>query len=266
MDSPEPVPSSHPGSDFIQAMQSPKLSASAIEAYQRCPRQYAYNNIYHFAQDTTSYQIFWKATQKTLKELHRHYHTETDELGRPRLPDRQEIKERFAHHWQELGGQSALFAPLYEQHGYEVVEAIRRNLLAQEDMRWDLQQEVDVEIAGTPVYVTIDRVEASYQTESPVRFVRARFGNRKEKPTADTRELFYTLAHRRDHPEQPVELHVHNMSTGEITPLKLTDKKEKSLYDGITQAIQGLQHHHYPAQPEQPRMCPTCPFFLICPA
>jgi CRISPR/Cas system-associated exonuclease Cas4 (RecB family) len=258
--------SSQPGLNFINAMRSPGLSSSAIEAYQRCPRQYAYNSIYHFAQDTTTYQIFWTATQKTLEDLRHHYHNTTDEQGRPRLPDRQEIQERYAHHWQEAGGGDAMFAQLYEEHGYEVVEAIRRNLLTQDDLKWDLRSNFQVEVEGTPVHVTVDRVEASYQAEQPVRFVRARFGGRKDKPAAETRELFYALAYRQHHPGQNLELHVHNMSTGEMMPLKLTDKKERSLYDGVSKAIQGLQQNQYPARPEQPRMCPTCPFFLICPA
>ena len=88
----------------------------------------------------------------------------------------------------------------------------------------------------------------------------------KEKPEADMRELFYTLAYRQQHPGQEVELHSHNMSTGETIPLKMTAKKEQSLYENAQQAIDGLEHNEYPARPVQPFRCPQCPFFLICPA
>src|SRR5579884_1257476 len=42
------VPNGQPSEDFIQAMKPPTLHVSAIEAYQRCPRQYAYSEIYRF--------------------------------------------------------------------------------------------------------------------------------------------------------------------------------------------------------------------------
>ncbi|MBA2678300.1 MAG: UvrD-helicase domain-containing protein, partial [Ktedonobacteraceae bacterium] len=43
---------SQPGRDFVNAMRSPTFSASAIEAYQRCPRQYAYSSIYRFTSNS----------------------------------------------------------------------------------------------------------------------------------------------------------------------------------------------------------------------
>jgi CRISPR/Cas system-associated exonuclease Cas4 (RecB family) len=123
-----------------------------------------------------------------------------------------------------------------------------------------------VDIADTRVHVTIDRVETTQQASTPVRFVRTRFGKSKEKPTADIRELLYILAYRQRYPGQSVELHSHNMSTGEVTAMKLTQKKEQSLYETVKQAIEGLQQNRYPAQPSQPSHCLSCPFFWICPA
>lgn len=252
-----------PGREFITTMRSPVLSSSAIEAYQRCPRQYAYSNIYHFASETSTYQIFWAATQKTLEDL-RHQHQAGKQVE---TLSQEAIQELYNHHWQELGGQAAPFAALYEQHGYEVITAIQHRLFSTvETFDWDLRSPFEVEIDGTPIHVTVDRIEASYQTEEPLRFVRTRYGRRKEKPAAETRELFYILASRQHHPERTVELHSHNMSTGETMPIKMTGKKEQSLYENVTRAIKGLREHNYPAQPEQPRNCPTCPFFLICPS
>lgn len=249
---------SQPGEDFIAAMQAPRLSASAIEAYVRCPRQYAYSNIYHFTGEADTYQLFWQATQKTLQVLRQNMQEQ--------LPTQQQIQELYTRHWQELGGHTAPFAPIYEEHGHEVVEAMRRKLSTQESMDWETRPGFDVDISGKKVYVTVDRIEASYQSNQPMKFVRTRFGRSKSKPTADIRELFYTLASQQLHPGEPVELQSHNMSTGEIVPITMTARKAQSLYDDVEQAIEGLERNDYPALPTEPFRCPTCPFFLICPA
>jgi len=260
--------SSQPGNDFINAMKPQTLSASAIEAYQRCPRQYAYSTIYGFVSEVDSYQLFWHATQKTveaLREKMRGSNIEGKQINS--LPTQQEIQQLYTQHWQDLGGLDAPFGPMYEEHGHEIVEAVRRTLSIQEDVTWDMRSQFNVDIAGKTVHVTVDRVEASRAPEvKATRFVRTRFGKRKDKPVADTRELFYAMAYRQLHPGQNVELHSHNMSTGEVVPITLSAKKEQSLRDEVEQSIRGLEQNEYPAHPAEPFRCPTCPFFLICPA
>ncbi len=261
--------SCQPSESFINAMRSPTLSASAIEAYQRCPRQYAYSAIYHFAGETATYQLFWQATHKTVEEFREQLYDATklhDDTTEKFVPGQEELKALYNKHWQALGGPEAPFAPLYEEHGHEVIEALRRKISTQDEVAWDVRSAFNVEVAGKTVHVTVDRVEGVTQIARPTRFIRTRFGKRKEKPAAETRELFYTLAYRQQHPGQPVELHSHNMSTGEVMPITMTARKEQSLYEGVEQAIKGLESNAYPAQPAEPFRCPNCPFFLICPA
>jgi superfamily I DNA/RNA helicase/Zn-dependent peptidase ImmA (M78 family) len=264
------IVSSQPSTHFINAMKPSTsiLSARAIESYMRCPREYLYGSIYHFAGDANTYQLFWQATQKTVQALHKQMQDSGDDdisLLR-RMPTRQEVRELYARHWQELGGHTAPFATLYEEHGHEVVEGVWRDLATQEDLQRNMGQTFDVKVAEKIVQVTVDRVEASSQTGQPIKFVRTRFGKTRDKPTAETRELLYALASRQQHPGQNVELHSHNLSTGETTPITMTAKKEQSLFDGVEQAIKGLESDAYPARPAEPFRCPTCPFFLICPA
>ena len=120
-------------------------------------------------------------------------------------------------------------------------------------------------IAGKIIDVPIDGVEVTPQGDKPVKFIRRRFGKGKAKPAPSTRELLYAHASRQHHPGQNVELHFHNMSTGETFEVKLTERKEQSLYNELEQAIQGLERHEFPPKPDA-FICPTCPFFLICPA
>lgn len=263
-DAPSIIPSSQPSEAFIQAMKPAALSVNAIEGYQRCPRQYAYSAIYHFTNEEDTYQLFWQATQKTVEVLRKQLQ---ESNGTQIVPTQQEIQELYTQHWQELGGHTAPFAALYEEHGHEVVETIRRKLLVQEDIEWDTRPSFQVDVAGKPVRVTVDRIEMSTSSQpiEPVRYVRTRFGRSKSRPAAEVRELLYTLAYRQQHPGQSVELHSHNLSTGEVVPIKMTARKEQSLYDEVEKSITGLEKNDYPPKPDAFR-CPTCPFFFICPA
>jgi CRISPR/Cas system-associated exonuclease Cas4 (RecB family) len=177
----------------------------------------------------------------------------------------EETQELYSQRWQQEKGHTLPFAALYERHGHEVTELIRRKLLASEDSNWQLRQDFTVDIAGKTIEVSVDRVETSAQDGEPIKFVRTRFGKRKEKPVATAREMLYARASRQNHPGRNIELQLHNMSTGETYPITLTNKKEQSLYNELEQAILGLERNEFPPKPDVV-ICPTCPFFMICPA
>lgn len=275
------IPASQPGESFVQAMQPATLNVTDIEAYQRCPRQYAYSNIYRFRREAGAYVLFRRATQKTVEELQK------GNAGAQFIaPDgqepfaepvavasaQQEAHDLYTRHWQELGGHLTPFASFYEQHGHEVVDMLLHKLATDKGEQWGERQSYSVDIDGRTVLVPVDRVEAAQeqgqgqgQEKKPVRFVRTGFGKRKEKPAAETREMLYARALRQHHPNQQLELHFHNLSTGETVPIALTEKKEQKLYHDLVDLILGMERHEYPINPD-PFRCPSCPYFLICPA
>lgn len=261
-----PFPSSQPSQDFLRAVKPTTLKSSNIETYQRCPRKYMYSTIYGFRNEEDAYQLFWQAIQKTLEALQQRL-AETNGQGANALTA-EEAQNLYSQHWHELGGPAFPFAALYERHGHEVAALLHGKLLASGDTNWQLRRDLMVEAAGKTIHLTVDRVEApepGKPADTPARFVRTRFAKRKEKPAAGTRELLYAQAYRQLHAGQPIELHFHNLSTGETFPINLTTKKEQSLYDELEQCIQGLERDEFPAKPDS-FLCPTCPFFLICPA
>jgi DNA helicase-2/ATP-dependent DNA helicase PcrA len=260
----EVVPSSQPGPSFIAAVKPTTLKAADIETYQRCPRKYMYSTIYGFRGEEGSYQLFWQATQKTLETLQKNLAGASGQGGQEQLTQ-EAARALYTQHWQELGGHTLPFAAIYEQHGHEVTELIRRKLLESGTINWELRPGFTVEVAGKTIHVPVDRVERSQQGENPVKFVRARFAKRKEKPAVGTRELLYARAYRQHEQGQTLQLHFHNLSTGETLPITLTTKKEQSLIDELEQTILDLERNEYPPMPDA-FLCPTCPFFLICPA
>ncbi len=273
------LPSSQPSPGFIDAMKPQSLSASAIESYATCPRRYAYSYIYGFEAEKGAYQLFWQATQKTFEALQTMLSdmkgTEAEAKGtqisdtpsQAGFPTRLEAQDLYIQHWSAMGGNELPFASIYEKHGREVIDLLWNRLAGSKDTKWELRQGFNVEIAGKTVRVDVDRVETPTQvgTSEPAKFVRTHYGKRKDKPTASTREMLYTRAYRQLHPGHNIELHAHNMSTGETFEIKLTEKREQKLYDELEQLILALERDEFPPKPD-PFICPTCPFVLICPA
>lgn len=265
-DSQDAVISSQPGKQFIEAMKPKTLRVTELETYQRCPRQYLYSTIYGFRSEEATYQLFWKATRQTLDALQEKMRALEAATGsEAHIPTQEEVRELYSQHWRELNGHTYPFASLYERHGHEVAELLLRKLLERGDITWQMRPTFAVELAGRTIEVTVDRVEVPADEKQPAKFVKTGFGRRKNKVDPTTRELLYARAYREHHPGQRIELHFHNMSTGETFQIKLTERKEQSLYNELEQVLLGLENDEFPAKPD-PIICPTCPFFLICPA
>jgi DNA helicase-2/ATP-dependent DNA helicase PcrA len=257
---------SQPSDDFIEAVKPKKLTLGALETYQNCPRQYMYSTIYGFRGEKTTYLAFWHATHDTVEALRQKLEENKGLEGwNEELLTEKDAEELYSQHWQQEQGDTLPFAVLYERHGHEISELIRRKLLSSDDATWQLRQAFTVDIAGKTIELVVDRVEAPEHAGEPIKFVRTRFGKRKEKPTASAREMLYVHASRQHHPGRTIELQAHNLSTGETYPITLTEKKEQSLYNELEQAILGMERHEFPPKPDVIR-CPSCPFFLICPA
>jgi len=254
----EPVPMSQPGAAFIQTMQPARPRSGAIDDYQTCPRRYAYSTIYAFRRNEGAFLPFWQATSDTLKALSERLSSTEGSVTQ------EQVAELFQQYWQEHGGHEKPFARLYERHGQEISEQVRRQLLEKQAGNWKLRQNMTVELAGWSIEVTIDRIEAG-EDGQPARFVRNRFGRSKGKPTAGPRELLYLHARRQHHAGQEIALETHNLSTGETHEIKITARKEQSLITDLTEALEGIERQDYTPRPDA-FVCPTCPYFLICPA
>jgi DNA helicase II / ATP-dependent DNA helicase PcrA len=257
---------SQPSDDFIERAKPQKLALGAFETYQNCPRQYMYSTIYGFHGEKSAYLAFWRATHDTVGALKQKFEENKGlEEWNGELLTENDAEELYSQHWQQEKGDTFPFATLYERHGQEISEMIRHKLLASGDSSWQLRQTFTVDIAGKSIEIVVDRVEAPEQAGEPIKFVRTRFGKRKDKPPATTREMLYVRASRQHHPGRIIELQAHNLSTGETYPITLTNKKEQSLYNELEQAILGLERNEFPPKPDMMK-CPGCPFFLICPA
>lgn len=250
-----------PSDAFIEVMESGKLRAGQLEEYQICPRRYAYSSIYHFQRDEGAFLPFWQATSETVKTLVERFNA--SELEQ-RITSKEQIAELFQRNWQAQGGDALPFAHLYVQHGQEIADQFWGKLMKERTGNWKLRHNLNVELAGRTIEVSIDRLETATESEQPTKFVRTRFGKSKGKPTPGTRELLYLHARRQHHPGQEVALETHNLSTGETHTIKVTERKEESLLGDLERTIAGIERRDYTPKPDS-FICPTCPFYLICP-
>ena len=250
---------SQPSQHFIEVMRPANFKESQLEDYQTCPRRYAYSAIYAFHNNEGSFLSFWQTTTETLRALAERMGGEKTSIGK------EEVVELFQKNWRTSGGEEGPFARLYEQHGLEIAEQVWSRLMEEQVGDWKLRQNLAVDLAGRRIEVTIDRVEKSSGGGQPTKLVRTRFGKSRSKPSAGTRELLYLHAQRQHHAGQQVVLQTHNLSTGETHEIKISARKEQSLMEGLEQAIKGIERQDFTPRPDA-YVCPTCPFFLICPA
>src|SRR5262249_1056452 len=161
--------------------------------------RYAYGTIYGFKRDDGTFLPFWQASEATMRTL----------VGRDLAAEPQEAGEVFRQHWQTHGDQSGPFAPLYEHHGLEIAGGVQSQLQEEQAGDWQLRQNLEVDLAGHRVEVTIDRIETSGEEEQPTKFVRTRYGKSKSKPAPGMRELLYVHASRQHRAGEQVVLQMH---------------------------------------------------------
>ncbi len=254
----ESVELTQPNEGFIDAMTHGWLNNAAIGTYLICPRRFAYNNIYRFKREEGQYQRFWQAADKTMEKIQ-------TEQSRVNEITHEQIQEQFLAHWQDLGGQEHPFAGMYEKHGEQVTGHIWRSMHEVKGYEWSMHHSIPIQIEGRTVQVDVDRVLKAKDPGETVTFVRTRLGKTKNVPAPEEREWLYQRAYEQQYPDQEPKLLNHNLSTNELSSIKIGSKKEKTLERNVIQAIEGIEGHQYPARPESENSCPNCPFFLICP-
>ncbi|MGH2516806.1 MAG: PD-(D/E)XK nuclease family protein, partial [Ktedonobacterales bacterium] len=180
------------------------------------------------------------------------------------------------------------FLDVYRRHGNAIVERTWRQISAPRTVqpRTRFDADITVQVGEQEVLVTLDRVEhrgagngsqrwagrntpaqrehGEHADDTPVRIVRHRIG-RAEMETADLRALLYELAAQQTaNPVRP-ELQQQNLTTGEVRTMRLDGRKVTRLRERLDELLVGMRGGEYPPKPD-PMVCPTCPFFLICPA
>ncbi len=271
------------------------VSAGALETYLRCPRQYQYRYVYGLQPVEGGYRQFYECVQRTVRALHERLAA----AGQPEASagasaepaiSLEGARALFSEHWQQYGPLEHPFAESYFEHGLRVIERTWSGLTAHPESQAQeaaadneaspaaplaassrLAQKADVRLDGQTIQVTIDRVEdegllLAVDPARPVRLVRHRMsGKDEEKADVEVRHVLYLLAQEQRTPGRPVEVYEHNLSTGTLTPVPLDSRAAHNRRADLAEALAGLRARRYPPRPDR-RLCPRCPFLMICPA
>jgi superfamily I DNA/RNA helicase len=264
------------------------ISLSQLEAYQRCPQQYAYQYVYGLWPTLAPFVSLRAALQGATAEV-----SERFAAGEP--PTLEEALGAFHAHWsaarrdalhqgaaKDPAERDETLAAVYHLHGERAIERLWRDLgrdpqpvVARESSAIGEGAAVvaSVTLAGTTITGALDHVEqaaaatratGSAATQPAGRVIRLAPG--KLDNTMTLRDLFYALAAEEMRQEgRAVEVVRVSLASGEAKPLKVSATQRKRIESEANAALVGLARESYPPRPDA-RTCPTCPFALICPA
>ncbi|HZC07562.1 MAG TPA: ATP-dependent helicase [Ktedonobacterales bacterium] len=257
------------------------VTLSQLEAYARCPQQYAYQYVYGLRPAPGPLVSLRSALRTASAELATRFNSGA-------TPTREEATALYRAHW-EAARADALpqndagavreradsMASVYREHGERAIERVWRALsegVPTSDDRSDQRGsgrdsvEVAVSVAGVTITGALDHVEQEPDDagQTTTRVMRWQTGSLSGSPSL--RDLFYALAvEEMRHEGQAAEAMRVSLANGEIKPLRVLAKRRKTLENEMGAALDGLAQASYAPRPD-PRNCPTCPFALICPA
>ena len=235
------------------------LHVAGIEHYMRCPRQFAYRHILalHGRDDELGYKRYQRAMYRVLAELR-----ERHRRGEPGEPD--DVQAVLTTEWERSGPGDHPYEPLYRKLAETIVHNTWRQLGELSRSRtW--RSDVQVEVGGMKVRIPIDA--SSIDPDGSVRISRIHVRPRKgDDHTARSLALLRAGALNALDDGAQVAIQLEYPATGEIVEVKENKRYEPARIAKLERAIGGITRGEFPAQPENPKACLRCPFWMVCPA
>ena len=238
----------------------PTYTSSALELYERCPRQFYYERVLKLTGTVTpgGYPAFHACVRRALQWLE-------DEQAAGQTPDSEARKQKLEEVWADYGPVGHLHEEKYRQSALGMLRAAAK-APAPGEQRTDAQT-LYATLACCRVSVRPDVVRL-VGDESAVVIARQKTGRPGDEDKNDKRLALYRRAAQETHPNRPLRLELHYLSDGGVTEIEppATPYKEKLEADRMAKydaAAQGIGAGRFPAQ--RGDICQTCAFTLICP-
>lgn len=265
------------------------VALSQLEAYLRCPQQYAYQYVYglqpplamsvslHAAYKAISGKLWERFASDTPPSLDEALSIFNEQWSAARSDARSDALRRDDGAAPDAHAEA--LSEVYLLHGKRAIERFWRALRDSATPDGVIGDEiialhegapgvVSVPLAGATITGTLDHVElAAVNSDSPQPASRvARFKSGKAGGDTDVRDLFYVLAAEEMSQDGRAVEAVHmSLTSGSLERLDIKDQKRRNLERAASAALDGLARESYPPQPESHK-CATCPFALVCPA
>lgn len=237
-----------------------RLSAGAITTYLRCPRQFAYSNVYRLRNRSSGFLHMRNAVFKTLQES---------------LPDREstaDVAEIFERVWDAEKAadtrQSAdSFIEYYHREGVKLAKHIHAGIRAEQGQppeRLLFAHNVDVLLEGEVVRVQVDRLvysEGDHHGPRAYRHQNDRLTARKDPDLLDYFILLAQQALQGDVSSTSISDYLAPLNRNE--PIEVSVRRQHNFRQKAVEAIAGIRAGTFFAQPDD-EQCQRCPFILHC--
>ncbi len=235
-----------------------KLSASALEQYERCPLQFKLARIWNLSSELPAAVQYGAAMHTVLKDFY-----DAQMQGRPR--SEQELVELFRRQFNEYLMEDKLQQDLYVKQGTEQLRAFHQAQKTGPQPRV-LGTEVafEVKIGGATVVGRLDRLDEI--EGDAVAIVDYKTGNPKTEEDAE-RSLqlsVYALAVRQQFQKYAGELVFYNLETNTAVSGTRSDATLASAEEKIRQIAEGIAVRKFPATAGF--HCRWCGYRAVCPS
>lgn len=235
-----------------------KLSASAIEQYDRCPLQFKLARIWNLPSELSAAVQYGAAIHTALKDYY-------DALmqGRPR--SQEQLLALFRTKFEEYSIPEELQRDLYLAQGLEQLRTFYAESTAQPAPRV-LGTEVpfEIKIAGVTVIGRLDRLDEL--SPEMVAVVDYKTGNPKSQDDADKslQLSIYALAAQKQFDKSPERLIFHNLENNSQVVSSRSGRMLVSVEEKIGKVAEGIEMQRFAANPGY--HCRWCSYRDVCPA
>jgi CRISPR/Cas system-associated exonuclease Cas4 (RecB family) len=183
-----------------------------------------------------------------------------DEAVAGRQPSEAELAERFEEIWRAEGLSDTAHARVLRARGSALVRTARAEAVQAQRPR--PKREMVAHLAAGRVRVVADQAEEL--PDGTLRLIDVRAGRPGADDHTDPRLALLRHAATQEAGEQPIELVIDYLATGERKSVKPAPRWEPARVEKYNAALASIHAGRFAPDPE-PRKCAVCPFYLICP-
>jgi superfamily I DNA/RNA helicase len=228
-----------------------------LYAYQRCPRQYLYERVFGLGglREDSVYVEVHKCVYDVIRWIQ-------EERTGASAPDLDATLIQLDGVWAKHG----LVDHPYERMYREAAEVMIREAHQRFASSGALAERPSwvIELPHGSVRLVPDLVISENPAEAPTAYY-LRTGRLGSEELSKAIYGLYHRAYAKNFPEQPVNVKVVSLSTGEVRPVSFKTSMEDTRVRKYGDAVERILRGEFSPDPADERMCPRCPHYFICP-
>jgi DNA helicase II / ATP-dependent DNA helicase PcrA len=232
-------------------------SLSALEQYQRCPRQFYYQRVARLPRRAadSAYLAFHTSVGTTLDWLQ-------VERSAGHDPDFEAVEQQFTENWTKQGEVTNTgLGRVLRRRATEMLQGAQEAVA--QTHRPQPRQVLTADLEHGKVEVACDQMDEL--PDGTLRLVDYTTSRPQDSDHTAPRLALLRHAARQQHGERPVQIVIGNLHSGEQKEVPASKRWEPARVEKYNVALKSIREGAFEADPE-PRKCALCPYFLVCPA